>query len=133
MQPNNRGLTGRELLFIAASRVGDHAMIEVDAVGERGQWRSRQVCGTKHGLLLGGAVQPAELGHQLAHGAHAPAIGVVGDVAGDEPFRCAAVYQWGEVGSDGFHFAHAGSVAGTVERSPNQSVVRVRCGLSQGY
>ena len=43
------------------------------------------------------------------------------------------MYQCGEVGSEGFHLDHAGFVASSVERSPNQSTVIVRCGFSQAY
>ena len=41
------------------------------------------------------------------------------------------MYQCGEVGSDGFHFTQARSVAAAETPLPNHSALIVRCGLSQ--
>ena len=78
-------------------------------------------------------MQAAKLGDQLTHGAHPPAIGIVGDVAGDQALevRRRVPVRRGRVRR--LPFGPRRAVASSAERSPNQSTVIVRCGFSQAY
>ena len=74
--------------------------IDLPIDDEAAQRRAREPDRVEHCLLLRGAAQAAELGHELAHRPVAAIVGVVGDVGGDqalEPLRVVPV-RAGRVG-----------------------------------
>ena len=56
-------------------------------VGDSADSGARTARGLQHRLLLGAAGQPAELGDELADGAVAPAICIMGRIGGDQPLE----------------------------------------------
>ena len=86
----HRWLDGRGVRLHGGEQLLDLAAVEPVAPDQGGERRARQSGLVEHALLLGGAAEAAELGHQLAHGAPAAAVGVVRDVAADQPLevRC---------------------------------------------
>ena len=113
-------------------QAGERRVVEVLAVGKRGQRARASPVEPRIAFALP-CRQAAKLGDQLTHGAHPPAIGIVGDVAGDQALkvRSRVPVRRGRVRRLPFGPRRVGRLS--VERSPNQSTVIERWGFSQAY
>ena len=136
MMPSMAGLTGLECSLHRVEQRPQRPSVDGVVGDQARQRRARQPGRLEHRPLLGGAGEAAELRDELAHGAVAPAVGVMHHIGGDQPGSRSGVYQCGEVGSRRLPLLQPGAVAAVVAivAAPvdGQRQVRVEPGVVVG-